>query len=224
MLTKSGTVLLGLLGAVALTLAWAVSFPASRAAERPDSKEAVPEIRIWTETGPKVERPYDPVKAKRLEDFAYKVFDPPFAIRCGNFDTKQISARFGGLEKGVRLRRWHLGEDNNPLSELYLVGVWDYPGLSIEVWAEFLLEGVTTWLHSITISSPDYALQHNLRVGLPVSKFTEQIGEPPLYGQPTTKEGKRIRYCSGFMDVTLTADQQDRVTEIKLKCGELCTR
>jgi len=224
MLTKSGTVLLGLLGALALTSPWAVSFPASHAAEGADSKKAVPEIRLWTETGPKVERPYDPVKAKRLEDLAYKVFDPPFAIRCRNLDTKQIKARFGGLERGVQLKRRHRGDDHSVLSTPQIVGTWAYPGLSIEVSAEFDLDGITTRLGNIIIASPDYPLQHGLSIGAPLSHIVDLFGEPDPYEKRQTEKGREIYYCSRSRDLRLILDEQDRLTEITLRCGELCTR
>jgi hypothetical protein len=224
MMTKSGTFLLGVLGVLSLSLAGFLNVPASKAAERPDSKKFVPEIRLWTETGEKVERPHDPVKAQNLKDFAYKVFDPPLpGIDCDDpFDASQIMRRFGAHERGIRLGRWHEGQDNTEWARL--VGEWKYPGLSIVVTTGYGISGPKTWLRSITITSPDDPLQHGLRVGLPLSTFIEKLGEPFPYKQKKTKEGREIRYCSFLMYVTLTADQQDRVTKINLQCGELCTR
>ncbi len=107
------------------------------------------------------------------------------------------------------------------LSTPQIVAIWAYPGLNIEVSAEFFLDGITTQLGSIIIASPNYPLQHGLSIGAPLSHIVDLFGEPTP-SQRKTKKGREIFYCSGSRHVRLLLDEQDRLTEITLRCGELC--
>ncbi len=157
-----------------------------------------------------------PDHPQRLWDFACEVFEPELETICGGgrggFDPRSVVKRFREGMKGFKT--WPARSRDPTIT---LVGIaWDYEGLTIVALTYPTTYGHFAWVKSISITSPDYQLKHQLRVGLPYSKFAEVFGRPQRGS--VGEEGKSV-YYNDSMQVSLTLDDEKRVTEVIVSHG-----
>lgn len=166
-----------------------------------------------TRTPESAEYAYAPDHPKRLWDFTCEVFEPKLETICGSpFDPKSIVKRFGEHVKDFRTWPEH---SRDPTIQNLIATAWDYEGLTIVALSYATIYGPHMWIKSISITSPDYQLKHQLKVGLPYSKFVEVLGRP----RGKSRRRDKIAYYNDSMQVSLTIDDEKRVTKVIVSYG-----
>jgi hypothetical protein len=132
---------------------------------------------------------------EKLDAFGYEVFKPSLAgLNRGNRRVlfSEILDRFGKpLKKTIQLADYR---DPDPIKGPfhYEVHTWYYSGLELQMGSAIVLDNQQVsregWIQSIVISTPEYKLKHNLRIGLKSEQFIEVLGKP------TYQDNYRISY------------------------------
>jgi hypothetical protein len=202
MLTPGSQARLRTLCAAAAGMAGLLWVIASEGAEH----ESAAVLEIHSRAGSAAAEPRDKRQAINLERFANNGFDPSipcFHVDCEPQEKKPIRERL--LERFGQPQSSRPWQEPNPreAGTIDEYTAWEYQGLTIIT--------VTSWLRSITLTSPNYKLRHGLRIGLPFSEFTKVIGEPhPSY----TKRKDAPVYAPKRAWLRFKLDRDERVREI----------
>lgn len=203
------TMLVGVLG-----LATTSGSHATKAPDKSKKPGAVAVPYTWPETGTAAKQPTrHPQQQENLKTFALEVFEPalPFAPCGERINPAHIYAQFGRTQG---FKTW--SEPHPDASHLVnLFAAWHYGGLTFVTLTGASAYGLSTWLRSITLASPDHPLQFGLKIGLPYSAFIEKLGEPDPYQSAVPYS---LVYEFHSISIKLETDEQRRVSKLSLRC------
>ncbi len=167
-------------------------------------------------------------KKRSLDTFGFEIFNRKLAGHNDGYHrvrVAEIVKKFGEPMKTNSVLRDH--PDPSPDGPLqYEELVWYYDGLVIQMKSPIISSksqaAHEVWIERVVISSSIYALANGLRIGQPISKFVDTLGDP------TRRSSFGIEYDidnevevrPNFVEVTpyqiaIKVDRDDNVREVE---------